>query len=33
MFRCPECNVDLFETKHTKGLYECPKCEDEFIDE
>jgi len=31
MFVCPDCDVELVETKHTKGLYECPDCTDEFV--
>ncbi len=35
MIKCPDCDIELVETTHTKGLYECPKenggCEDEFL--
>jgi len=31
---CPDCDIELNSTKFKfegKDLYECPKCEDEFV--
>ena len=33
MWVCHDCLIDLEETDHTPGLFECPSCGDEFQDD